>query len=206
MVQTPEGLRAIEDIAVGDLVMAFNEETGEIAPHRVTDLIRPDPKPLFALQARDAGGDIETFHATDDHPWRVHGRGWVETENLRVGDRIDTATEDDLVVTSLTLTQRIEPTYNLTVDDWHTFLVGEDQAVVHNANCSPNQLNRQIQRGKAPRGIERIHPAHNPGDVPHAHVNGGALTPDGNWRHAPDAPLNRAQREWLNGNGFRTPD
>lgn len=37
---------------------------------------------------------------------------------------------------SLTATGRIAKTYNLSVADWHTFMVGEDQAVVHNA-CRP---------------------------------------------------------------------
>ena len=61
------------------------------------------------------------------------GRGWVNTVDLRPGDRIDTASADDLVVTSLSRTGRIERTYNLTVEGWHTFLVGEDRAVVHNS-------------------------------------------------------------------------
>ena len=133
MVSTPEGPRRIEDIKVGDLVLSVDEVTGEIAPHRVTDLIRPEPKPLYALRLLDASGEAETFHATDDHPWRVYGKGWVETADLEPGNRIITGSGTDMVVTSLTLTGRIEKTYNLTVANWHTFMVGEDQAVVHNA-------------------------------------------------------------------------
>jgi hypothetical protein len=135
LVSTPDGLTPIEEVAVGDLVLAKNEETGEIAPKAVTALIRPGPKPLYKLETRDAGGETETFHATDDHPWKVEGKGWVETLGLKPGDRIDTGTGDDLVVLSLTATGRIARTYNLSVADWHTFMVGEDQAVVHNASC-----------------------------------------------------------------------
>jgi hypothetical protein len=58
----------------------------EIAPKPVTDLIRPEPKPLYALQALDEGGEAGTFHATDDHPWKVEGKGWVETADLRPGE------------------------------------------------------------------------------------------------------------------------
>ena len=136
LVATPEGLVPIETIAVGDLVLAQNEATGEIAPKPVTDLIRPEPKPLYALKLRDASGEIETFHATDDHPWKVEGKGWVETVDLKPEDRIDTASGADMVLLRAEVTDRIEHTYNLTVADWHTFLVGEDQAVVHNA-CRP---------------------------------------------------------------------
>lgn len=48
----------------------------------------------------------------------------------------DTGSGDNLVVLSLTATGRIAPIYNLSVADWHTFMVGEDRAVVHNA-CPP---------------------------------------------------------------------
>lgn len=65
----------------------------------------------------------------------MHGRGWVDTIRLWAGDRIDTAGEDDLAVASLIRTDRVEPAYNLTVEGWHTFLVGEAGAVVHNVNC-----------------------------------------------------------------------
>jgi hypothetical protein len=79
----------------------------------------------------------------------------VETLNLKEGDRIDTGSGADMVVTSLTLTSRIEPTYNLTVADWHTFMVGEDQAVVHNA-CNPfkGQTAAQVDKMLRAKGFE----------------------------------------------------
>jgi hypothetical protein len=137
LVATPEGLQPIERIAIGQLVLAVNEVTGDVAPKRVTDLIRPDPKPLYALHVLDSGGEAERFHATDDHPWKVEGKGWTQTIDLKPGDRVDTSSGADLVVTSLELTKRTEKTYNLTVADWHTFMIGEDMAVVHNA-CPPS--------------------------------------------------------------------
>jgi RHS repeat-associated protein len=150
LVSTPNGLRRIEEIRVGDLVLAMNEETGQVAPRHVTDLIRPEPKPLYALTVRDAAGDFETFHATDDHPWRVQGRGWVETEDLRPGDRIDTASNDDLLVVAVDRTGRIESTFNLTVNGWHTFLIGDDRAVVHNSCRGGNtRQNRQARDARS---------------------------------------------------------
>jgi len=106
-------------------------------PVRFDSAIRPEPKPLYVLVVRDARGETETFHATGDHPWLVHSRGWVDTIDLHRGDRIDTASADDLTVVGLTVTPRVERTYNLTVEGWHTFLIGEDRAVVHNACPTP---------------------------------------------------------------------
>lgn len=157
LVSTPSGLRRIEDVKVGDEVIAIDDATGRVAPKKVTELIRPAPKPLYELRALDGGGETELFRATDDHPWKVEGRGWVETKNLHAGDRIATASGKPLAVTSLALTQTVAHTYNLTVEDWHTFLVGNDQALVHNINCflgkSAAEIDRMLRtKGFSPRG------------------------------------------------------
>jgi hypothetical protein len=167
--------------------------------------VRPEPKPLYSVRLAENGGDEEIFHATDDHPWRVHGRGWVETVDLLPGDRIDTAGKEDLTVRSLERTSRVEAPYSLTVENWHTFLVGDDQVVVHNACPSPNQLNRMINRGQAPRGIERVDTGKVKGEQTHVHVNNGALNRDGTWKHEPSSPLTRSQRDWLRDNGWELP-
>ena len=127
----------IETLAIGDLVLSKNEVTGEVAAKPVGVLIRSDPKPLYALSLLDAGGEAELFHATDDHPWKVEGKGWVETVDLRQGDLIDTGSGADMRMTALMLTDRVEHTYNLEVADRHTFLVGEAGAVVHNSTRCP---------------------------------------------------------------------
>jgi RHS repeat-associated protein len=135
LVATPTGLVAIESIKVGDMVMAHDEVTGTIAPKQVVNLIRPEPKPLYEMVAHDVGGKEAKFYVTDDHPWKVEGKGWVKTAELLTSQRIETAKAGPLLIQSVRLSQRVEGTYNLTVEGWHTFLVGSDQAIVHNANC-----------------------------------------------------------------------
>ena len=58
-----------------------------------------------------------------------------------------------MVVTSLELTDRVEETYNLTVADWHTFMVGEDQTVVHNVNCKGLLLFSQSSSSRLCRAV-----------------------------------------------------
>ncbi len=111
-------------------------ETGEATTQTVTALIRPAPKPIWRLDARDADDETEVFEVTDDHPWYVEGAGWVETQYLRAGQHIETADDRGLTVFGIARTDRVEHTYNLTVSGPHTFLVGEDGAVVHNINCT----------------------------------------------------------------------
>ena len=136
LVETPNGLVAIEKLKVGDEVIAYDEATGKLAAKKIIDLIRPDPKSLYELTGRNANGGEETFAVTDDHPWRVAGKGWVKTVDLGLSDRLETANGPQLEIRSIRLTDRVEQTYNLTVGDWHTFVVGRERVIVHNANCT----------------------------------------------------------------------
>ncbi len=81
---------------------------------------------------QDADGETEVFFVTDDHPWFIEGVGWVETAALTPGQRIETADDRGLTILDIAITDRVERAYNLTVAGPHTFLVGEDGAVVHN--------------------------------------------------------------------------
>jgi hypothetical protein len=115
--------------------MAYDEATGQVAAKRVTDLIRPEAKPLYELVAYDAKGGRKVFHVTDDHPWKIAGKGWLKTAELQAAQRIETAKAGTLIIQSVTPTPRVEGTYNLTVEGWHTFLVGDSGAIVHNVDC-----------------------------------------------------------------------
>ena len=71
---------------------------------------------------------------------------------------------------------------------------------------SVNQMNRQIQKGKAPRGIARVDMG-NPDyyEKPHVHFDdGSALNVDGTWKHG-GTELTGAQQQWLVGNGWSLP-
>ena len=133
---TPDGLVPIETISVDDLVLAYDEATGKVEAKPVTDLIRPEPKETFLLAMTDAQGERETFEATADHPWLVLTsdgvKHWVETAALAPGDRLLAGDGETLTLDAKTLQPTLVATYNLTVADHHTFLVGEDGAVVHN--------------------------------------------------------------------------
>jgi hypothetical protein len=66
----------------------------------------------------------------------VRGAGaleWVRTLDLKPGDHLVTADGRGGAVYSATLRDGFVQTYNLEVADFHTFLVGKDGVVVHNA-------------------------------------------------------------------------
>lgn len=89
LVETEDGLRPLEEIAIGDKVWARDEGTGETALKAVTDLIRRHQRVIWEVSLTGADGASEFFETTGDHPWWIvnaDGSGrWVTTEALRPG-------------------------------------------------------------------------------------------------------------------------
>ena len=74
LVHTESGPRAIEDIEVGDLVLAKDEESGELSFKPVSGLIRHHDRIIWEVEVAAPDGVIKTFGTTDDHPWWTPGR------------------------------------------------------------------------------------------------------------------------------------
>jgi RHS repeat-associated protein len=70
---------------------------------------------------------------------------------------------------------------------------------------SPNQLNQQIKKGKAPNGVERVDVGKVKGEQTHVHFNNGAaLNQDGTWKHG-QTTITKKQADWLERAGWTIP-
>jgi RHS repeat-associated protein len=136
LVETETGLRPIEDIELGDRVLARNPETGETGLKSVTDLIRLNKRQIWEVSLSRDGEASEFFETTDDHPWWIvdaDGQGkWKETAELTEGLTVTTADHLTMIVTKVVQTDRVDGTYNLTVADFETYFVGKNKVLVHN--------------------------------------------------------------------------
>ncbi|WP_078937428.1 polymorphic toxin-type HINT domain-containing protein [Streptomyces galbus] len=126
----------IEDVEVGDEVLATDPDTGETAPREVTRLIvTEDDKHFNELSiATDEG--IEKITATHEHPfWSPSQKHWVDAQDLKPGMTLLTDDRDTVIVTHNRSYMQHATTYNLTVDDLHTYyvLAGETPVLVHNS-------------------------------------------------------------------------
>jgi RHS repeat-associated protein len=126
-VATNEGEKAISEIKIGDYVLAWNPETGDISFHTVTDTIHHTDEVVIHLTIDDE--EIET---TPEHPFYVEGKGWVNAKDLKVGDKVRNAKGKTGKVEKITTEETTQEMYNLTVDEAHTFYVGDGQWLVHN--------------------------------------------------------------------------
>jgi len=137
--------KPIEDVQVGDLVLATDPETGEQGPRRVTDLIVGEG--LKELVDVEVDGEIIT--ATDGHPFWVDDEGrWVDADDLETGDRLLLADGTTVAVDSVRERTEVRRVHNLTVEGIHTYhvLVGDEPVLVHNC-LAGSDLDLLIQRG-----------------------------------------------------------
>lgn len=132
-VSTTEGTKEIAAIEVGDFVLAWNETDATLGYYEVTDTFSHADEVLTYLIV-----DGEWIETTPEHPFYVEGKGWVNAEDLRIGDKIRQADGTTGRVWLKWNVYKNQEMYNLTVDTAHTYFVGEGQWLVHNACKKPN--------------------------------------------------------------------
>lgn len=74
----------------------------------------------------------------------MEGEGWVDAENLEIGDDIRRADGTTGAVEAIEFEETTQEMYNLTVGTAHTFYMGEGQWLVHNA-CDFGNLDEIYQ-------------------------------------------------------------
>ena len=124
----------IEQIRVGDIVLAHNPETGETLPKEVTTLFVNDAGSVWELTIESEDGATELHRVTDNHPYWVEGSGWVEVKDLQPGMKIATEDGDTVTLDNIFDTGVVERTFNFEVADFHTYFVGNQKVLVHNCN------------------------------------------------------------------------
>lgn len=128
LVHTPNGLRRIELLAHGDLVLAYDEKKKKVVPRKVTAILKNWTTLLVKL--RIAG---EVIWATKIHPFYLPDEDkWAPACDLRAGMRLlDKNLQPRLIEDAQHMATQ-EDTYNITIDEMHTFFVGEVGVLVHN--------------------------------------------------------------------------
>ncbi|MEU9782781.1 ricin-type beta-trefoil lectin domain protein [Streptomyces phaeochromogenes] len=164
----------IEDIELGDKVLATDPETGEAGPREVTRLIRTEDDKHFNELSIATEDGIQELTATHEHPfWSPSEQSWIEAGDLTPGMTLLTDDGDIVIVTGNRAYTQHARTYNLTVDDLHTYyvLAGETPVLVHNSGgdwCTPEERIEDasdIGNGHAGSKHAGDFPGHSPKDI-----------------------------------------
>ena len=120
---------AIEDIRAGDFVWAEDPETGEKALKRVVQTFVNETTELVRITI-----DGEVVTSTPEHPFYVKNKVWTEANKLSNGDVLVSLTNSDINVKKVErfFTLQQVKVFNFEVQEFHTYLVGNKNILVHN--------------------------------------------------------------------------
>lgn len=80
-VLTDEGEKPIEEIEVGDRVLAKSDETGEVTYKEVLGLFQKQANEIYYVHIGD-----EIIEVTGEYPFWLNDKGWTFVKNLKVND------------------------------------------------------------------------------------------------------------------------
>ncbi|MEM7183720.1 MAG: polymorphic toxin-type HINT domain-containing protein, partial [Spirochaetota bacterium] len=128
LVKTNNGFKKIEEIQVGDLVLSWNEKTGQRNYQKVKQVFQRKTDLIYTVKYQD-GTKLET---TWNHPFYIEGKGFVQVKDLQVGNFSHTVNDKLSEISSISQDDREEVVYNFEVEENHTYYVGNSGILVHN--------------------------------------------------------------------------
>jgi hypothetical protein len=145
---TTEGIKNIEDIRVGDWVIADDPTIpGWIEAKEVLDTFDNEVTELYDLYV-----DGEVISTTAEHPFWVPDKGWVKASDLVVGDLLQTDEETFVDVDKIERREGNFKVYNFEVEGFPTYFVSALGILVHNV-CDPQIRLEDVTNG--PHGPDR---------------------------------------------------
>jgi len=170
-VSTPQGLKSIEDIQVGEEVFGYDFHGKAWKPARVgktfkrsyfggTALITVEGETIQATYHHPfwvvRGQDLETRKLLDHLPpvpenCQSEGR-WVDASDLRVGDELLGMNGKALFIHKLEFLPFEGDVYNLQVDNFHSFFIGNIELLVHNSYS--DDILKKFKNSKHQLGFE----------------------------------------------------
>lgn len=121
-------MKPIETVKVGEYVFSREETTGAIKPQRIRRIWSHDVASTLFLHLTN-GKRIET---TKEHRFFVAERGFVGAGRLDAGSTLINFSGQDVQVTALEPSPRRANVYNLEIENFHTYFIGDGGLWVHN--------------------------------------------------------------------------
>ncbi len=134
MVLAAVGTIPIEEISSGDMVWAWDEETGEVALKQVIETYVNETDELVHIFVN--GEEIVT---TPGHPFYSPVKGWTDAVQLRAGDILVLVNGEYVVVEKVQheILEAPVTVYNFQVEGYHTYYVTNSGVLVHNTCFNP---------------------------------------------------------------------
>ena len=143
LVHTPDGNVPIERIKQGDLVWAWDEETGEVSQKAVVETYVNETDELVHVFVN--GEEIIT---TPSHPFYSPVKGWTDAIHLRAGDILVLVNGEYVVIEWIQheILESPVTVYNFQVADYHTYYVTDNGVLVHNSCNHGSAWNKEKRK------------------------------------------------------------
>ncbi|MFH8886285.1 polymorphic toxin-type HINT domain-containing protein [Streptomyces californicus] len=128
--------KPIEDVRIGDEVIATDPATGETVARTVTAEITGEGLKDLVTLTLSVDGEAGRVTATDSHPfWIPALNRWIDAGDMTADEELRTSTDGTVRVTAVSRVQRPATVHNLTIAHLHTYyvLAGHTPLLVHNA-------------------------------------------------------------------------
>ena len=135
-VLTESGLKNIEDIEIGENVWTLNMDNNQRELKPVLNTIHSETNAIFELTVGE-----KIIKCTPRHQFYVQDKGWIRAYDLEEGDRLVAKDNSNCTIDKIKYISYGEetiPTYNLTVEGNHNYLITENEILVHNAASPSN--------------------------------------------------------------------
>jgi len=119
-------LKPIQKIKAGDLVMSFDEKTGQFKEDKVTEFFKHKVDKYLIVNGH--------LKVTENHPVYSNGE-WIEIGKLKIGDKLADYKGKPETITSIKEVKKKVTVYNLEVNPYHTYIAGG--ILVHNKAAPP---------------------------------------------------------------------
>ena len=139
LVMTKQGLKAIEEIQVGDQVMSYNDNLDIFEYKDVVDVYINETSEICHVHTEN-----EKITCTPNHNILTNN-GWKPASDLKANDLIKTSkgVVKVLFVDIIELKEQIN-VYNLNVLGYHTYVIGSELLIVHN-KCGGSNIDDGVQ-------------------------------------------------------------
>ncbi|MFL0185004.1 polymorphic toxin-type HINT domain-containing protein [Tenacibaculum maritimum] len=141
---TEEGYKNIEDLKKGDLVWAYDDESGSLELKKITSTFSRSFSQVYKIYF---GNSI--IEATHEHPFFIGGK-WMNVDELKVGDLLTLYDGSNILIDRIELVNGDFHVYNFEVEDFHTYFVSKQNVLVHNGD----PCNTLVKKAKALLGKE----------------------------------------------------
>jgi Pretoxin HINT domain len=123
-VRTRDGMKPIETLSVGDLVLSQDVIGGKLAFEPIVAVYHNPPASTVEVRLDD-----DAIVATGIHRFWSAGKGWTMARDLKPGDRVRVVGGTRRV--EAVEPQSVQPVFNLEVARGRSFFVGKGGALVH---------------------------------------------------------------------------